>query len=168
MAWLRFSRFDLTCLIACLVLSATTLAQNAASDRTQFGTDITIGPGEQVGDVNCFGCSVRVRGRVATDVTVFFGTVTIEEQGEVAGDVTEFGRGVRLDRNAKVGGDVTVFGGPVRRDAEASVGGDIADFNGTLWLVVVFGLPVVILAGIIALIIWIVRRVTRPRVTVAA
>jgi len=168
MTWLPFSRFALPCLIACLVLSATTLAQNAASDRTQFGTDITIGPNEQIGDVNCFGCSVHVRGRVATDVTVFFGTVTIEEQGEVAGDVTEFGRGVRLDRNAKVGGDVTVFGGPVRRDAEASVGGDIADFNGTLWLVVVFGLPVVILAGIIALIIWIVRRVTRPRVTVAA
>jgi len=169
MTCLRFSGFGLRCLIVCLALVPTMLAQDApVSDRTQFGTDITVGPSEKVGDVTCFGCSVRVRGHVASDVTVLFGTVTIADQGEVAGDVTDFGRGVRLDKSVKVGGDVTVFGGPVRRDPEASVGGDVTTFNGIIWLFVVFGLPLVIVAGIVALIVWIVRRATRPRVPITA
>jgi len=155
------------CLLLTLSVSPAAFAQGG-NDRTQFGTDITIGPNQEVGDINCFGCSVRVRGHVASDVTVFFGTVTIEEQGEVAGDVTDFGRGVRLEKNAKVGGDVTVFGGPVRRDSEASVGGDVTNFNGVIWLVIVFGLPFAIFAAIIALIVWIVRRATRPRVPITA
>ena len=154
-------------LVVSLSLSPAAFA-DSSNDRTQFGSDITIGPTEQVAEITCFGCSVRVRGHVAGDVTVFFGTVTIEEQGEVAGDVTDFGRGVRLDRSAKVDGDVTAFGGPVRRDAQASVGGDVTNFNGVIWLIVVFGLPLAILAAIVALIIWIVRRATRPRVPITA
>jgi len=165
------SGFNLLVVFICLLLTLSfspAAFADSGSDRTQFGTDITIGPNEQVGDVNCFGCSVRVHGRVATDVTVFFGTVTIEEQGEVGGDVTDFGRGVRLDKNAKVGGDVTAFGGPVRRHAEASVGGDVTNFNGVIWLAVVFGLPLAILAAVVALIVWIVRLATRPRVPATA
>lgn len=156
------------CLIACLALCSAALAQNNLHDRTQFGTDISIGPNEQVSDVTCFGCSVRVRGHVSGDVTVFFGGVTIEEQGEVSGDVTNFGRGVRLERNTRVDGDVTAFGGAIRRDSDASIGGDVTNFNGSLWMLLVFGLPFVIFAAAVALIVWIVRRIVRYSAPVPA
>jgi hypothetical protein len=174
----------LPCLMICLVFASTVLAQNSASgqspnatpetpktasaDLTQFGSDITVETNQQVGEVTCFGCSVRVRGHVNGNVTVFAGGITIEEQGEVAGDLTNFGRGVRLDRSAKVDGDVTVFGGAVRRDVDASVGGEVTNFKGSPWLFLVFGLPVAILAGIVLFVVWLVRRFTRPAVPVTA
>jgi hypothetical protein len=163
-------------LMTCLMFVFMASAQNASADhatnsspnRTQFGTDITVGPDEQIGDATCFGCSVRVRGHVDGDVTVFFGAITVEEQGEVNGDLTNFGPGVRLDRSSKVGGDVTVFGGQVRRDADASVGGDVTNFKGTPWLLLVFGLPLLILAALVLFVVWLVRRLTRPTVPVTA
>jgi hypothetical protein len=158
----------LSFLCACVALSSAALAQGTAHDRTQFGRDINIGPNEQVGDITCFGCSVRVRGHVASDVTVFLGSVIIEDQGEVGGDVTDFGGGVRLDKDVKVGGDVTAFGGPVRRDAAASVGGDVTNFSGGIWLFLIFGLPFVVFGAIVALIVWVVRRLTRPSIPVTA
>jgi hypothetical protein len=154
------------CVLVSFILCAPSLAQGDSHDRTQFGSDINVGPNEEVEDATCFFCSVRVRGHVAGDVTVFGGSVIVEDQGEVNGDLTDFGRGARLDKDAKVGGDVTVFGGPVRRDSAASVGGDVTTFTGSLWLLLVFGLPLVIFGAIIALIIWVVRRLTRPSVPV--
>jgi hypothetical protein len=167
----RRLRFALVYLFGALVFPAVLFAQNTAGtvhDRTQFGTDINVGANEEIGDATCFGCNVRVRGHVNGDVTVMFGSITIEEQGEVSGDVTNFGRGVRLDRGAKVGGDVTVFGGPVRRDADASVGGDVTNFKGSFWFFLVFGLPIVIFVAIVLLIVWLVRRLTRPSMPVTA
>jgi hypothetical protein len=176
-------------LIACVTLLPAALAQNAGSDQsqnattpttppatpktagpslTQFGSDITVEPNQQVADVTCFGCSVRIRGQVNGDVTVFAGGITLEEEGEVAGDVTNFGRGVRLDKSTKVGGDVTAFGGGVRRDADASVGGDVTNFKGPIWMFLIFGLPILVLAGITLFIVWLVRRLTRPSVPLTA
>jgi hypothetical protein len=183
---LRRLQFVLVCLIAFVTLLPAALAQNADQSQnatpatppatpkpvgaalTHFGSDITVEANQQVADVTCFGCSVRIRGQVAGDVTVFAGGITIEEEGEVAGDVTNFGSGVRLDRSTKVGGDVTVFGGGVRRDADASVGGDVTNFKGPIWMFLIFGLPLVVLAGITIFIVWLVRRLTRPSVPVAA
>jgi hypothetical protein len=153
-------------LVLCICIPAS--AQDAPHDRTHFGSDISVGPNEQVGDVTCFFCSVRVRGHVDSDVTVFGGSILIEDEGEVGGDVTDFGRGVRLEKDVKVAGDVTTFGGPVRRDSEASVGGDVTTFNGSLWLLLIFGLPLVIFGALLALVIWLVRRLIRPSVPVTA
>jgi len=149
------------------VFSATAFAAGSA-DRTQFGRNISIGPGEEVSDVTCFGCSVRVRGHVTSDVTVFAGSIIVEDGGEVSGDVTDFGSGIRLGKDAKVSGDVAAFGGPVRRDTAASVGGDVTNFSSSIWLLLIFGLPLVILGAIVALIIWLVRRFMRPSVPVTA
>jgi len=168
MKCLRWIAFTSAFLLACLTLSSAALAQESARDRTHFGTDINIGPNEQVGDITCFGCSVRVRGHVASDVTVFLGSVIIQDQGEVGGDVTDFGSGVRLEKGVKVGGDVTAFGGPVRRDPAASVGGDVTNFSSGIWLFLIFGLPFVVFGAIVALIVWVVRRLMRPAVPVAA
>jgi hypothetical protein len=148
-------------------LSAAAFA-DGSHDRTQFGHDITVGPGEEVSEVTCFGCSVRVRGRVAGDVTTFGGGVVLEDQGQVGGDLTSFGGNLRLEKEANIGGDVTVFGGRIHRDDSAKIGGDVSTFSGTFWLLLIFGLPFVILGAFIALIVWIVRMLTRPEAPVPA
>ncbi len=154
------------CLFLLVALSGLAFAEGGR-ERTQVGHDITIGPDEEVSEATCFACSVRVRGHVTTDVTVFGGNIVVEEQGQI-GEATVFGGGVRLEKDAKVGGDVTVFGGQLRFDPSASVGGDVTNFGGSFWLVLIFGLPLVILGGIIALIVWIVRRLTQPSVPATA
>jgi hypothetical protein len=182
---LRRLQAALTYLICCLMFALASHAQSTAPEPaptnatpqtpkvpspelTHFGSDITVAPNQQVGDITCFGCSVRVRGHVNGDVTVFAGGITVEEEGEVTGDLTNFGRGVRLDKSTKVDGDVTVFGGSVHRDANASVGGDVTNFKGSPWLFLIFGLPIAVLAGIVVFIVWLVRRLTRPAVPVTA
>lgn len=160
------SRQLFICLLGIAVFCVPALA-DGSHDRTQFGHDITVGPDEQVNEVTCFGCSVRIRGHVDSDVTTFGGSIYVEESGEVGADTTSFGGDVRLDKGSKVQ-DVTVFGGHLRRDAEASVEGDVTTFSGSVWLFLIFGLPFVILGAFIALIVWIVRRLTRPQVPVAA
>lgn len=151
-----------------LILACSAFAENS-HDRTQFGHDITVGMNETASDVTCFGCTVRIHGNVTGDVTVFGGNILIEENGEVAGDTTDFGGDLRLDRGAKVR-DVTVFGGKIRRDPSSTVQGDVTTFAGgaPLWLFLIFGLPFVIFAGFVVLIVWLVRRYSRPSMPIAA
>jgi hypothetical protein len=137
-------------------------------DRTQVGNTINVGPGEEVQDATCFGCSVRVRGRVAGDVTVFGGSVVIEQDAEVNGDATIFGGDLRIDKNAKVARDVTVFGGRIRRDPGSTVGGDVTNMGGPGWIFLIFLIPLIFLGLFVALIVWLVRLVTRPRIPAAA
>ena len=147
------------------VLSATASADSR--DRTQFGRDIVVGPAEQASEVTCFGCSIHIRGHVEGDATAFGGGIIVEDQGTVGGDSTSFGGNVRLEKGAQVH-SVTVFGGRLHRDPSATVAGDVTDFGGSFWLLLVFGLPLLLLAGFIALIVWLVRRLLRPGVPVAA
>jgi len=154
-------RFALSLLTALFALSANLLAQSAP-DRTQFGHDVIVGPGETVTEVVCFACSVYVHGRVASDVTVMGGHVVVEEGGEIKGDTTVLGGGVRLEDRARLGGDLTVLGGTVRREGAASVAGDVTDFNGAIWLLLILGLPLAIFGGIVTLIVLLVRRLLRP------
>ncbi len=156
----------LICLLGIAAFCAPAFA-DGSHDRTQFGHDIIVGPDEQVSEVTCFGCSVRIRGHVDADVTTFGGGIYVEESGEVGADTTSFGGDVRLDKGSTVH-DITVFGGHVRRDPEASVEGDVTAFSGSVWLFLIFGLPFVILGAFVALIVWIIRRLTRPHVPVTA
>lgn len=162
------SRLMLSLLFVALAFSASAFA-DGSHDRTQFGHDIVVSSTDKTTDVTCFGCSVYVRGQVATDVTVFGGNVVIEENGQVGGDTTVFGGDLRLDNGTEVS-NVTVFGGKVHRDPGASVTGDVTTFAGgaALWLFLVFGLPFVILGGLIALAIWLVRRYSRSSMPMPA
>ena len=116
MAHLVRLRFLFLASLFCAALSSVALAE---SDRTQVGRTINVGPGEEVGEATCFGCSIRVRGHVNGDVTAFGGSILIEDQGQVKGDANAFGGDVRLDKATSIAGDVTVFGGRVRRDPGA-------------------------------------------------
>jgi hypothetical protein len=151
----------------CACASTAALA-GASGDRTQFGHDINVAPGEQISEVTCFGCSVRVRGQVNGDVTTFGGSIVVEDEGQIGGDATTFGGGVRLDGKAAVKGDLTVFGGRVRRDPSASVGGDVTNFGSVISVLMIVVMPLLFVGGIVALIIWIVRRATRPSLPAAA
>jgi len=152
-----------------VVVLASCASAQGSHDRTHFGHDISVGSDERVSEVTCFGCSVRIRGHVDGDVTTFGGSIVLERDAEVGGDTTSFAGDVRLDGGSKVK-DVTIFGGRIRRDPQASVEGDITTFAGGtgLWLFIIFGLPLLVLGAIIALIVWLVRRSQRPAVPAAA
>jgi len=157
------------CLFAGLALSAAAYADDS-HDRTQFGNTINVEPGEEVAEATCFGCTVHVRGRVEGDVTVFAGNVIVEGQGQIGGDVTLFAGDLRLENGAAVKGGLTVFGGRIRRDPAASVGGDVTTFGGgsALWIFLIFGLPLVIVGGVVMLIVLLIRRLLQPASPVTA
>lgn len=156
------------CAFCVSLLSSVALA-DGARERTQFGHDITVRAGEEVGEATCFGCNVHVRGgHVTGDVTAFGGSVVIEDQGAIAGDIAVFAGNIRLDKATQVGGDVALFGGRMHRDSDAAIRGDVSVFSGSLWLVLIFGLPLLVLGAFITLVIWLVRRMTRPSVPAMA
>ena len=156
------------CALFFLALTTTTFA-DSGRERTQIGHNITVGADDEVSEATCFGCSVHVKGKVSGDITTFGSSIVIEENGEIGGDATSFAGDVRLDKGVKVNGDVAVFGGRLRRDPAATVHGDVTSMGGgAAWLSLIFGLPFVLLGAVIALIIWVVRRLLRPAVIAAA
>lgn len=154
-------------LLLCPAFAATASA-GASHDRTQVGGNIIIGPGEEVEDATCFGCSIRIRGHVSSDATAFGGSIIVEDQGHVDGDVTAFAGSIRLGNEGSVKGDVTVFGGRIQRDPGTTIGGDVTTMGGPGWIVLILGAPFVFFALFVALIVWIVRRLLRPAMPVAA
>jgi len=155
-------------LLVLIAASNVSFAGDAGRDRTQVGHSISIAPGEEVTDATCFGCSIRVRGHVAGDVTAFGGSVVVEDQGNIGGDATVFGGDIRLDQAVSVRGDVTVFGGRVRRDPQASVGGDVTNMGGPGWVFLIFLAPFLFLGMFVAAIVWLIRRLLRPAIPLAA
>lgn len=155
------------CLTCCVILSRAAWGASD-QDRTQVGHAIVVGADEKVSEVVCFGCSIRVRGHVDGDATSFGGSVAVEDGASVGGDLTTFGGSLHLGKNAKVGGDVTVFGGSLHRDPSASIGGDVTSFSGYGWMALIFVVPFMLLGAFVALIIWIIHRVTRPAVPASA
>ena len=164
----HLSMIRLLMVVALVSLLCTAAFADGSHDRTQVGRNITIAPDEVAEDVTCFGCSVLVRGHVSSDVTAFGGSVFVEDQGVIDGDLTTFGGNILLDKGAKVSGDVTVFGGHIRRDPSASIGGDVTNMGGPGWLVLIVLIPFIVLGGFIALIVWLIRRLTRPSVAAPA
>jgi hypothetical protein len=135
----------------------------ADRDRTHLGNDITVGPDEEVSEATCFGCSIRVRGHVSGDVTAFGGSIVVEDRGRIDGDTTVFGGSIRIDGEAKLARDVTVFGGRIHRDPASSVGGDVTTMGGPGWMFLIFLVPFIFLGLFVALIVWLIRLVLRPR-----
>ena len=144
-----------------LILSTVAFAKTNP-DRTQFGHNISVGPNEAVSDVTCIGCSIRIRGQVSGDVTTVGGSIFIEDQGQVAGGVTAVAGNARLDKEVKVAGDVTVVGGELRRDPQASVAGDVTNVGGRGWIIPILLIPFVLLGLLIAFVVWIIQRLSRP------
>jgi hypothetical protein len=154
------SRHRLT-IISFVLIAAAASASNKP-ERTQFGHDIRIEEGERAADATCFGCNVYVKGDVDGDVTVFDGNVVLGESATVSGDVTLFMGDARLDEGAKIGGDATIFGGVLRRHEGASVSGDVTNFGSKPFTILILLSPFIVLALLIALVVWLVQRSRRP------
>jgi hypothetical protein len=166
----RFPRRLSAWLLFVVAFTAISFADRA-QDRTQVGHNISIGPGEEVSDATCFGCSIRVRGHVSGDVTALGGSIIVEDQGQVGGDATALGGGIRLDRGVSVHGDVTAMGGRIRRDPAATIGGEVNSMGGPGWIalvVLIFLLPFVFFGLFVALVVWLIRRLLRPATPIVA
>lgn len=150
------------------VFTSTTVFADNDPDRTQVGRSISLGPGEEGGDLTCFGCNIRVRGHASGDVTTFGGSIMIEDQGKVDGDTTAFAGSIRLEKEVEVGGDVTAFGGRVRREPAATVRGEVTSFGGPGWILLIVVLPVVLIGLLVAVVVWLIGRLLRPRAPAAA
>jgi hypothetical protein len=129
---------------------------------TQFGHAIVVAPRQKTSDLTCIACSIHVGGDVAGDVTTIAGDIVVEEGASVAGDVTSIGGAVRIASGTKVAGDLTALGGKISRDPSAQVAGDVTALVGPVWLALIFGLPLFLLAGIIALVVWLLQK-RRPQ-----
>jgi hypothetical protein len=151
-------------LLVCVVPYA--IAKNN-SEYTQFGHDIRIGANQKTNDLTCINCSIYVHGQVAGDVTAIHGNVVIDGEASVAGDVTAVLGDVRVDKGTKIAGDLTAVGGKVSRQPEATVAGDVTSLEGRSWFWLILGFPVVLIAGIIALIVWLVQRSKTPTPSLA-
>jgi len=147
-----------------LLLAAVPLATaNSDPEYTQFGHDIHIGPDQQAGDLTCIGCSIYIMGQVSGDVTAVGGSVVMEGDGSIGGDVTTVIGDIRLNGTSKVGGDLAAVGGALRRQPGATVGGDVTALEGRGWVWLIVGPPILLLAGLIWLIVWLLERRRRPQ-----
>lgn len=150
------------CMFVVFLVPSTSLAAETSPDRFQMNHDIHIQADEKVGDVTCIGCSIYVRGQVSGDVTAIAGGVIAEAGSSIAGDVTTIGGNARVESGTQVAGDLTAIGGDLRRDPQASVAGNVTTIGGRGWVFLIFLLPLAVLGGIIALIVWLIQRSRRP------
>ncbi len=151
--------------LAITALAIMALAASAsAKDKptiTQIGRSITVSAGQEVGDVICIACSIRIRGQVSGDAVAVGGSIAVEDEGQVTGDITTVAGSVRLDKLVKVDGDTTVVGGEIRRAPEAQIGGDVTAVGGSGWAPVIIISPVLIV-GLLMFVWWLVHRMRRP------
>jgi len=132
-------------------------------DRVQFFQSINVSSDETVGDVVCMFCSIHMAG-TSGDTVAILGDIVVD--GTAKGDVVSVGGGVKLSEDASVGGDVVAIGRGLYRHPNATVKGETVSQSGPLVAIGLFiGLvvvPLLPIALIVALIVWLVRR---PRYT---
>jgi hypothetical protein len=136
----------------------------AESDHVSIGHDITVSDGAPLQDVVCVFCSIRVHGEVNGDVVAVLGDVSVDRGRSIAGDLVAVGGNVSLANDAAIDGDLSIVGGHLETAQGASVHGDSSVMDGRGWLLLPLA-PLLVLAGVIWLIVWLVRR-SRYRVPV--
>jgi hypothetical protein len=114
---LKFLRFFLAW---SWVFAVATAARS--EDRLSVIGSIVVEAGEKSGEVNCFGCSVRVRGLIQGDIVAIGGDIEVD--GTVAGDLVAVGGTIRLGPKAILSGDAVAIGGFVQKDEAARVAGE--------------------------------------------
>ena len=140
--------------IALVVLTASSPLYAFDGDRVHLGRSITVGQNEEVADVVCIGCSIRVDG-TAADAVAIGGRITVN--GTVTGDLVVVGGGASLGENAIVDGDVATVGGRLSRHSNSVVKGDITSHSGAPVFLGLVLLPVVPILLVGLLIVWLVK-----------
>ncbi|GAC1364023.1 MAG: hypothetical protein NVSMB3_12510 [Acidobacteriaceae bacterium] len=130
-------------------------------DQVALFSTINIEEGHSAADVVCAFCTVNIRGDVHGDVAVLFGTVSVDPDRTISGDMAILFSTLHLRDNDRVNGDLATILSSADIASSASVGGDRGVVSGGLGLAVLAG-PLLILAGIIGLVIFFVRRNRYP------
>jgi hypothetical protein len=89
------------------VLTAATVAQ----EKNSFLRTVTIEENPYTGSVNCFGCSVIVKGELNGEIVTIGGNVTV--YGKVRKDIVAVGGAVHLKNGAEVDEDAVAIGGEI-------------------------------------------------------
>jgi hypothetical protein len=112
-------------LLIFLVCAAPAFAQTQMNprpkDRFRILRNITIESGDTASDVQCFACSVVVRGHVAGDIITMGGGIVVE--GTVDGDALAAGGGIESRGQGKLSGNAIAVGGYVQTNDGGSIGG---------------------------------------------
>jgi predicted acyltransferase (DUF342 family) len=137
--------------IACLALLWAPVAR-AEKKLAHFGQDIVIAEGETAENVACAFCSVRVHGDVRGNVAVAFGDLELDAGHQIAGNAAVLAGRVQLGDNSRLEGNVAVIGELHQGDG-AIVGGSRAVLPEVVLL-----LPFLVLAALIWLVVYLVRR----------
>ena len=95
---------------------------SAAADRTYFGQDIYVAPGQEVRNATCFFCSVQLEGDLTGHAFVLFGNITV--LGRVDRSVTVIGGNAVVDAQARILGTTAVIGGNAVYESDESLSGD--------------------------------------------
>ncbi|HYA24417.1 MAG TPA: hypothetical protein VEF05_09670 [Terriglobales bacterium] len=148
--------------IAIMALFSGSASAEHSADRVQIGRDVVVPSGEKAGDVVCVACSIRVRGQASGDVVAVAGSVTLESGAQVGQGVTVVLGNARLQNTTQVTGDVVVVGGTLWRDPQAMIAGSVTSMEGTAWMLLLVLVPLLLLGGFVALIVWLVQRNRRP------
>ena len=145
-------------ILALAVAAASTALAKSTGEIVQFGHDVRISQDQQANDVTCIGCSIYVRGQVGGDITAIGGNIVLQGNGMVAGDLTTVLGDLRMDEGSQIAGEVSVIGGRMVRPQSARIAGNVTVMQGRTWIYLTLISPFLILAGIIALIVWLLRR----------
>jgi hypothetical protein len=143
--------------VALLTVACTPAFARSSEDRASVGNDITIADGETAGDIACAFCTVRVHGEVKGDIATFLGSVIVDSGRGISGDVASLGGDLEMGQDASVGGDVAIAAGDLKLGNGAAIHGQQTILPGRVWLLLPLA-PFLILAGLIWLIVYIVRR----------
>jgi hypothetical protein len=97
----------LTCFFA-MVLGATAAS---AQERNSYLRRVTIEASGERGSINCFGCSVVVKGDLDGEIVTIGGDVTVH--GRVRRDIVAVGGTIRLKNGAEIDEDAVAIGGGI-------------------------------------------------------
>lgn len=142
---------------ALLLALAMPVFAESREDRVGVGNDINVAEGQTSGDIACAFCSVHVQGDVKGDVAILFGSITVDAGHGISGDTAILGGDLNLGAESEVGGDVAIAAGEVNSGPGAMIHGSQSVLPGRFWLILPLA-PFLILAGIIWLVVHLVRR----------
>jgi len=99
--------------VALLCIFAAVLCATVASaqERNSYLLRVTIGDNGEQGSINCFGCSVVVKGDLDGEIVTIGGDVTV--YGRVRRDVVAVGGAIRLKNGAEIDEDAVAIGGAI-------------------------------------------------------
>jgi hypothetical protein len=140
-----------------LLIAVAPAFARSGHDRATVGGDVTVAEGQNSGDIACVFCTVRLHGDVHGDVAVVLGRVELDGSHEITGDVAIVGGDLNLGEESQVKGDVALVAGRANMAPSAIIRGKSSILPSKLWLLVPL-LPLFVLAGIIWLIVYLVRR----------